>query len=105
MGFIYVWLEKTSAYRWMKLEIIWQGKHFIFSYYRKFCGNVGQHISLDIEYIELIPKMYSNEMSQVRTQLNRLIILLSALSLGLNLLSWSERPAALFSLGSLEVIT
>ena len=33
--------------------------------YRKFCGLVGQHVSLDIEYIELIPKMYSNEMSQV----------------------------------------
>ncbi|CAH3172967.1 unnamed protein product, partial [Porites evermanni] len=50
------------------LNIVYTQIQGIANHARKFCGNVGHHISLDIEYIELIPKMYSNEMSQVVVQ-------------------------------------
>nr|XP_058943375.1 ectopic P granules protein 5 homolog [Pocillopora verrucosa] len=50
------------------LGIVYSQLQGIVAHARQFCGLVGQHVSLDIEYIELIPKMYSNEMSQVVVQ-------------------------------------
>ncbi|KAJ7394035.1 Ectopic P granules protein 5 [Desmophyllum pertusum] len=50
------------------LNIVYGQLQGIVTQARKFCGLVGQHVSLDIEYIELIPKMFSNQMSQVVVQ-------------------------------------
>lgn len=50
------------------MNIVYTQIQAIVNQARKFCSHVCRHVSLDMEYIELLPKMYSNEMSQVVVQ-------------------------------------